>query len=246
MFSRPEKLNCMSLGVYRELAERILHASADDTIDTIVIGGTGRAFTTGGDLKEILAARQQGRQSGIDVVHQYAEAALRLFDAIETSSKTVVAMVNGVCQAGGLGIVLAADYSMVSDRATFAAAEGKVGLADPFVAERLGVHIGLARARKLVLTAEQIDAATALQYGMISEVVGHDQLEERTTGFVDSLAEISPHSRALFKRSLNRLLPRFDREVMLRGNTGADATEGLTAFVERRTPLWPSFNPASG
>jgi enoyl-CoA hydratase len=245
MFSRPEKLNCMSLSVYRELTERIVRASAEDTVDAIVIGGTGRAFTTGGDLKEILAARRESRQSGIDIVHQYAEAAIRLFDAIETSSKTVVAMVNGLCHGGGFGIVLSADYSVVSDRASLAAPEGKVGLADPFVTERLGAHIGLARARKLVLTAEPIDAATALQYGMISEVVGHDRLEDRTAEFVESLARISPHSRALFKRSLNRLLPRFDREVMLRGNTSADATEGLAAFIERRSPAWPSLDPAS-
>jgi enoyl-CoA hydratase/carnithine racemase len=245
-FSRPEKLNCMSLEVYRELTAHILAASADETIDAIVIAGSGRAFTTGGDLKEILAAWKEGRPAGVRVVHEYADAAIRLFDAVETSSKMVITMVNGLCQAGGFSIVLSCDYSIASDHAVFSVPEGKVGLADPFVTERLAAHVGLARARRLVFTAESIDASTALGYGMLSEVVPHDELEKRTEAFVESLAATSPHSRALFKRSLNRFLPRFDREVMLRGNTSPDAGEGLAAFVERRTPVWSAPGQAAG
>lgn len=238
--NNPAKMNRLGLVEYNELADAIIEANADDRLDVIVIAGTGKAFCTGGNLKEIQAEQAKGELPGKVVIQRFADASLRLFQAMESTSKTVVASINGLCQAGGFSIALSADICIASENASFCVPEGKVGLADPYVPLRLARAIGLPRARWMMFTGADVDARRALELGMVAEVVPHDQLTSATRDLTRQLQAIAPTSRAIYKRCTNADLAAFDRDAMLSANAGADAIEGLRAFVEKRPPVWPS------
>lgn len=238
--NRPKDLNCLSFQGYGALADAIVEASADDSVDVIVLSGSGRAFSTGGDLKQILAAFAAGEDEVARVTHRFADASMRAFQALEATPKTVVTMVNGICQAGGLSLVLCSDVCVASESARFSVPEGLVGLADPYAPARLARRIGTARAKWMLFGAQAIDAETALSYGLVNRVVEHGALEEETNAVVASLQATSPVTRALYKKAVNDDQAAFDREVMLRANAGADAYEGVRAFVDKNSPVWPS------
>lgn len=240
---RPDKLNCLELADYLSLGDAILDASADPSIDVIVVGATGRAFSTGGDLKESLAALEQGPAAAIRNVHRYADASGRMLQLMETSPKTIVVAVNGMCLAGGLCLLLSADVSVVSDRAYFSVPEGRVGLADPFIPLRLGRAIGPVRAKWLMASGEPMTAEAALAAGLITHLVPHDELDAATRRVVAQIQSTSPTTRALYKKAINSDLAPFDRDIQFRANASPDAAEGLAAFVEKRPPVWPSRQP---
>lgn len=238
--SNPEKMNCLGLAEYNGLADAIIDASADDSLDVIVIVGSGRAFCTGGNLKEIQAEQAKGELPGRVAIQRFADASLRLFQAIESTSKTVVAAVNGYCHAGGLSIALSADICIASDRADFCVPEAKVGLADPYAPLRLARAVGLPTARWMMYTAERIPAARAGELSLVNKVVPHDVLMDEAKALVGQLQRTSPTSRAIYKKCLNTDLPAFSRDAMISANASPDAIEGLLAFAERRDPVWPS------
>lgn len=238
--NNPEKMNCLGIAEYNGMADAVIDASADDTLDIIAITGSGRAFCTGGNLKEIQTEQAKGELQGKIVIQRFADASLRLFQAIESTSKTVVAVINGYCHAGGMSIALSADVSIASDRADFCVPEAKVGLADPYAPLRLARAVGLPRARWIMYTGVRIPAAQALEMSLVNKVVPHETLVEEACSLIAALQRTSPTSRAIYKKCLNLDLPAFSRDAMISANASADAYEGLRAFVEKRDPIWPS------
>lgn len=240
---RPEDLNCLSHEMYGQLADALVDAAADRTVDVVVLTGTGRAFSTGGDLKQILAAFREGPAEVDRVTQRFAEASMRAFQAIEACPKTVVAMVNGICQAGGMSLALCSDIVIASSDATFCVPEGKVGLADPFAPTRLARRVGVSAAKWLLMTADTVGAEEALAMGMVNRVVAPERLREATTEVVRRIQATSPVTRAIYKKCVTDDNVPFDRDVMLRANAGTDAAEGIGAFVAKRKPVWPSRAP---
>ncbi|CAN5343219.1 enoyl-CoA hydratase [soil metagenome] len=238
--NRPDDLNCISSDGYGALADAVGHASADSSVDVIHVTARGRAFSTGGDLKQILTAFSDGDAELRRVTQKFADNSMRAFQSLESTPKTVVAGINGICQAGGLSLVLCSDISIASDRATFSVPEGLVGLADPFAPARLARRVGTAQAKWLLMTAESIDAQRALDIGLINQVVSHDDLEEATNAAIAAVQATSPVTRGLYKKCVNDDQSRFDSDVMLRANITADAHEGVRAFVAKEKPVWPS------
>jgi enoyl-CoA hydratase len=237
---RPDDLNCLSYDMYGELADAMVSASADSSVDVVLLTGEGRAFSTGGDLKQILNAFSAGPAELDAVTQRFAEASMRAFQAIEACPKTVVSMVNGICQAGGMSIAMCSDVVIASSNATFCVPEGKVGLADPFAPTRLARRVGVSAAKWLLMTADTVSAQQALDMGMVNLVVEHESLRDETLAVVRKIQLTSPTTRAIYKKCVNDDNIGFDRDVMLRGNAGADAAEGIAAFVEKRAPVWPS------
>jgi len=117
--NRPHVLNALSVELYTELGDALIDASNDIDVQVILISGAGRAFSTGGDLK-------QGDTVNREDPQRFTEASNRMLKQILRSDKTVVAKVNGITQAGGLLIVAACDLAIASDRATFKCPEALV------------------------------------------------------------------------------------------------------------------------
>jgi enoyl-CoA hydratase/carnithine racemase len=238
---RLEKLNAMTLAMYQELAAAFAEVRDDGSIAVAILTGAGdRAFCAGADLGESIPALTEGRFdiSEWDGAHQKHS----------TLDKPVIAAVNGICMGAGFEILLSTDIRLAAETAVFAFPETGVGVVPAGgTLVRLARQIPRAWAMDLVLRGPRIDAATALRYGILNEVVPADRLADAARRYADELLTRSRTAVATAKRAMRELadLPEpeaFRREAELgqQAFTSADAREGLTAFAEKREPRFPS------
>jgi enoyl-CoA hydratase len=170
---RPEVRNAISSGLRRELTENIDRLGADDDVAAIVLTGTDPAFSAGVDLRELRADPEVARTVGPRTA------------PVLSAVKPLIAAVNGPAYTGGLELVLACHFVVASERATFADTHAKLGLLPGWgMSVLLAEAVGVRRARQISVTGRPIDAATALQWGLVNDVVPHDHLLEaaRTIG----------------------------------------------------------------
>lgn len=238
---RPEKLNALTLAMYRELGEAFAAVRDDDSLGVAVLTGAGdRAFCVGADLGESIPALTSGRFdiSEWDAAHQKHS----------TLDKPVIAAVNGLCLGGGFEIVLSTDIRIASTDASFALPETGVGVVPAGgTLVRLVRQISYPRAMELMLRGTRIDAETAREYGIVNTVVPADRLQDAALDVARELLSRSRVAVATVKRSVRELadLPEdeaFRREAVLgqQAFTSDDAREGLAAFAEHRPPRFPS------
>jgi enoyl-CoA hydratase/carnithine racemase len=152
--------------------------------------------------------------------------------------KPIVCAVNGICQGGGLMIAMLSDVAVASERATFRAPELLRGIADTNYAQVLPRQIGPARARDMLLTGREIDAATALDWGLVARVVAHERVEEEAEAVLAACCRTAPGARAAVKRTLHEYYGHYDRMAMDASIGGPEMVEGWRAFKERRSPSW--------
>jgi len=150
--------------MYFGIGYAIHRVEADDDLAGLVITGTGDVFAPGGDLGG------GGGEAWMDF-GSLPMAALTPYDALRTSTKPIVAAVNGLAQAGGVQIALCSDMAVVSDRATFRVPELFRGIADTYFSQMLARIIGPVRTRDLMMTGRTLTAQEALQWGLVSRVV---------------------------------------------------------------------------
>jgi enoyl-CoA hydratase/carnithine racemase len=238
---RPDKLNAMTLAMYDELADAFDRVRRDDSIGVAVLTGAGeRAFCVGADLTESIPALAEGRIdiSAWDGAHQKHT---RLF-------KPVVAAVNGLCLGAGFEILLSTDVRLAADSARFGLPESGVGVVPAGgTLTRLTRQIPYAWAMELMLVGDQVDAATALRYGLLNRVVPGEHLMTEAIGVAERLLQRSGVALEVIKSAVLQLgdMPQeaaFHAEALYgqRAFTSEDAREGLGAFAERRTPDFPS------
>jgi enoyl-CoA hydratase/carnithine racemase len=229
--NRTEALNALSVELYTELGDALIAASADDEVQVIVITGAGRAFSTGGDLK-------QGDQLDKTEPQLFVDASKRVFKQILTSEKTIVAKVNGITQAGGLAIVAACDLAVASDQACFKCPEALVGIWEPYTPCLLTPQIGMKRAKYMLLASESIDAVEAERIGLINRVVPHAELDKATNELIEHVLAGGPKTLRKFKQLINEHIRQFDSADVLEALSSEEAREGMAAFAEKRKPNW--------
>ena len=238
---RPEKLNALTLSMYDDLGSAFAEARDDAAVGVVVLTGAGdRAFCVGADLGESIPALATGRFdiSEWDTAHQKHS---RL-------DKPVIAAVNGLCLGGGFEILLSTDLRIAVDTARFSLPETGVGVVPAGgTLVRLVRQIPRAFAMDLMLRGAPIDAATALRYGILNEVVPAAELPGAALRMAEQLLTRSRTALATVKRAVRELadLPEddaFRREAHLgqEAFTSEDAREGLDAFAHRRPPRFPS------
>lgn len=226
---RTHRRNAFSQDVYRALKRAAVWADRTAAVDVVVLTGTDRWFGSGGDLA--------GRAEADDLGAEWDGTDHFPFRHIERCRKLWVARINGLCHAGGIDLALHCDVTIASDRARFRVPELLRGLPDPMLPARLVAAVGLARARFLVFTAAEIDAATALAIGLVADVVPHDELDSRVEWAVGQIRSTGPGARALLKREINRQFPPADMTLFSQVGP-AELTEGMRSFVEKRPPDW--------
>jgi enoyl-CoA hydratase/carnithine racemase len=229
--NRPDQLNAFTSRLYGELKWALRQAGADPTVDVVVVTGTGKAFATGGDLKEILDRLESG-----DPLAMHAFFDNFPWPEIRSCPKVVIAAINGLCLAGGLIAALCCDISVAAESARFASTEGMVGIADALGPALLHARVGTAKAKYLLLTGQMIDAREAERIGLVTEVVPDDRLEARVAKIVAELRETSPVARRLFKEYVNAHTPLPDGAGVLPALASPEVLEGLRAFAEGRKP----------
>ena len=230
---RPKARNALTPAMYFGIKKAVHHVNAHKELRALIITGTGDVFAPGGDLG--------GRcEEGDQPVPEGLSYEMLPFVTIRESQAPVIAAVNGICQAGGLLISMLADIAVVSERATFRVPELLRGIIDATYAAILPIHVGMAQARDLLLSARKIDAAEALRIGLISRMVPHGDLHAEARKAAIEILQTAPECRAHVKRMLNQQYARIDYETMfvsLMSDT-SEAREGMTAFMEKRQPSW--------
>ncbi len=234
VIDRPDKANALTPAMYEGLRRALLLAELDDSVDVITISATGdQYFVPGGDLSigaDEWAADLVGKLAAAEGAFPY--------QSFERCSKVVITAVNGLCQAAGLIIVLMSDLVIASEHARFRVPELLRGLVDPFVPPRLPMHIGLAKARWMIYTAEELDADAAERAGLVAKVVAHERLEEEMESVTALVRRTAPGARAIAKRMVNQALVPIRLDDFLLAMRSPEAVEGMRSFQEKRPPSW--------
>ena len=239
--NRPAVLNALNLALKSELAERIAELGARRDVRAVVLTGSGRAFCSGGDIREMDPGRTPA-----DTRERLLALHRNVFTPIAALEKPVIAAVNGAAVGAGLSLALACDLIFAAERATFGAVFSRRGLVpDAGAAFRLVRFVGVARAKELVFSGRSVAAAEALQLGLVQRVMADDALLRETQAYAASLAQGATVALGLSKRLLD-LAPSSSLEAMIEHEIGAviqavgtaDHAEALRAFGERRTPLF--------
>lgn len=234
VFDRPDKANALTMEMYEALNRGLWEAELDDAVDVITITATGDDyFVPGGDLAsgaDDWEADIAGRLAHVEGDFPYP--------TFERTSKLIITGVNGLCQAAGIVIVLMSDLVVASERARFKVPEALRGLVDPFVPTRLPSHVGLAKARWMTFTGEDMGAADAERFGLVGKVVPHDALATTLDETVAAVRRTAPGARANYKRMISHSLPAIRYDEFFAQMRSREAMEGMRSFTEKRPPSW--------
>jgi 2-(1,2-epoxy-1,2-dihydrophenyl)acetyl-CoA isomerase len=233
--NRPEVLNAITPALLDEVTESLRDAAAGRTVRAVIITGAGRGFCSGQDLRA--AASEGGLDVGA-VLRDHYTPAIR---AIRSMDQPVIAAVNGVAAGAGFSLALACDLRIAAESATFVQAFVRIGLipdlASTYFLPRL---IGPARAAELTMLGDMVDAARALELGIVNRVVPDAELAPVAAELAGRLAR-GPRSIGLTKRALevsheNDLEAQLAVEERLQteATTTRDFAEGVSAFLEKR------------
>jgi 2-(1,2-epoxy-1,2-dihydrophenyl)acetyl-CoA isomerase len=241
--NRPEKLNAFAGTMRQEIADALVELERDPAVRVIVITGAGRGFCAGADvgyLAELIERRD------VEAMAALVEAGRRVVMTMRESSKPVIGSINGVAAGGGANLALACDLRIAGDQARLGQTFNRIGLhpdwGGTYFLPRL---VGPAKALELFWLAELLDAPECLRLGLFNRVVPQSVLEQETMTIARTLAAKPALALSLAKRavyaSLDRTLPEmldYELEAQLRCFESGDAAEGVTAFLDKRAPVF--------
>jgi enoyl-CoA hydratase/carnithine racemase len=236
--NRPEKRNALSLELMQELLAALRRVSGEPGVRAIVLEAAGPAFSAGHDLSEMIDRDVPFFQHLFDVCTELMEAIHRL-------PQPVIAKVHATATAAGCQLVAACDLAVASESARFATPGVKIGLFCSTPMVPLSRAIGRKRALDMLLTGRPIDAATALDWGLVNRVVPDDALDAEIDALVDAIARSSPLTVGIGKEAFYSQIEldehrAYDltKAVMAMNARADDAQEGMCAFLEKRPPEW--------
>ena len=233
--SIPERKNPLGPVMVNELLYALDDARDDPQVRVVVLTGAGKAFSAGGDLK------QMGTSSALESKGDYSDLLLR-FPQLH---KPTVARVPGYAMGGGLGLVASCDFAVACESAVLGTPEIKRGLFPMMIMAVLQQVMPRRELMNMMLLGERLTAAEAKRAGLLSQVVGDGELDEVVDALTRRLAGQSPTAMARGLRafhgqreqSLAMAIPKLRDELFSLLGT-EDAREGLTAFFEKRDPVW--------
>jgi enoyl-CoA hydratase/carnithine racemase len=237
---RPERMNALTFDSYAELTDTFHALRTRESVRAVVITGTGRAFCTGGDVKDIIGKLLDAPE---DRVHAFTRMTCRLIENMRLLEKPIIASLNGVTCGAGAVIATAADVRLASDTAKIAFLFTKVGLcgADMGAAWLLPRIVGLGHASELLMMGEFVTAARAYEIGLYNKVVSEVELGAVTVDWATRLAAGPSMGLAVTKRMLNHeasmtLADALQAEGWVQAECMAhpDYREAHAAFVEKR------------
>ena len=229
----PGKLNRVSLAARRQLASAFAELGADEGVRAVVLTGAGGTFTAGGDIASFLSAP----------VDEMTTLAFNVASP-ERCTKPVIARIEGYCLGIGFELALACDFRICSEDAQLGLPEIGLGMIPGSGGtQRLARLVGLSRAKDVIMRRKRISAEDALAWGLASEVVPAEGLDEAVERVIGELSALSPVALAMAKRVLNHVYDAplhvgLDLEGLAYGvlKSTDDFREGVESFVEKRPP----------
>ncbi len=238
VLNRPEKRNALSLELMEEMIAALHEVSAGPDARVIVIEGAGPAFSAGHDLSEMI-----GREREF-FAHLFDRCSV-MMETLHEVPQPVIAKVHGIATAAGCQLVAACDLAVAAEGTRFATPGVKIGLFCSTPMVPVSRAVGRKRAMQMLLTGEPIDAPTALDWGLLNRVVPLEVLEAAVAELVEAIARSSAYTVATGKQAFYSQVDRAEDEayarcelVMTDNALAHDAQEGMTAFLEKRDPIW--------
>lgn len=237
--NRPDKLNALNKDVFTDLDAVMNEVESNAAIKAVIITGAGpKAFVAGADISEFTGLNHS---EGMEL----ARRGQNIFFKMEECSKPVVAAVNGFALGGGCELAMACHFRVASENAKFGQPEVNLGLIPGYGGtQRLTQLVGKGRAMELLMTANMIDAATALQYGLVNHVVPAEELLPKTVSILQTILTKAPFAVSQCISAVNAAYAnsRNGYEAELNGFgscfTTEDMKEGATAFLEKRKAVF--------
>jgi enoyl-CoA hydratase/carnithine racemase len=235
--NRPQRRNALSLGHMRELITAFAAAGSSDALG-IVLAGNGPVFSAGHDFADVVDA-------DLPEVRALLMTCTELMTLMQQVPQPVVARVHGLATAAGCQLVATADLAVASEEAGFAAPGGKGGwfCTTPMVA--VARNVGRKRAAEMAMSGDVIDARTALDWGLVNQVVPAAQLDSAVQDLLERVTRGSADSKGIGKQALYAQIdldqPKayaYAVEVMAATSQLPDAREGMRAFLGKRKPRW--------
>jgi methylglutaconyl-CoA hydratase len=239
---RPELHNAFDADLILTLTAALENAGADPGIRAVVLEGAGTSFSAGADLNWMrgmaAASEEENRHDAL--------ALARLMRTLDELPKPTIARVHGAAFGGGVGLVACCDIAIGVPEAKFGLTESKLGLLPAAISPYVIAAIGSRQARRWFASAEIFDAQTALQIGLLHQLVPADQLDAAVDRQVALLLKAGPIAAAGAKRLVIRVAGESDRDSLDADNarliaqlrTSPEGQEGLAAFLEKRPPAW--------
>ncbi|NLR73137.1 crotonase/enoyl-CoA hydratase family protein [Novosphingobium sp. ERN07] len=243
--NRPDTRNAISETAHsEEIAEFCARTTRDMSVRAVVLTGAGKAFCAGGNVKHMAEKAGMFGGSPFSIRNQYRTGIQLIPSALYELEVPVVAAVNGPAIGAGLDLACMADIRVASEKALFAESFVKLGIVPgDGGAWLLPRVIGMARASLMTLTGDTIDAAQALEYGLVSEVVAPEQVLTRAVEIARSIAANPGHATRMAKRLLRegqdmKLAPLLELSAAYQAlaHHTQDHHEAVDAFLEKRAP----------
>jgi enoyl-CoA hydratase len=241
-FNNPARHNAVSIEMWKAVPEIMAEFENDDQIRVVVVGGAGgKAFVSGADISEF-AEKRSSREN----VLEYNRISGKANAAIINFPKPTIAMIQGYCVGGGLGLALCCDLRIATEDARFAVPAAKLGLGYAFDGiKRLVDVVGPSFAKEIFYTARQFDAAEALQMGLVNRVVATADIEAYVRDYAATIGGNAPLTVNAVKLCVNEATRDPDKRNLAAAQLAVDAcfasadyVEGRTAFVEKRKPAF--------
>lgn len=238
-FNRPKKFNSFNREMALMLQEELKLVAENDEVGAIVLTGAGKAFCAGQDLQEVT---DPDKNPGFKkILEEHYNPIIQL---IRSSSKPVIAAVNGVAAGAGANIALACDIVVANEKASFIQAFSKIGLipdsGGTFFLPRL---VGFQRALALAMLGDQVDAIEAERMGMIYTYYSSENFEAEVNKLAEKLAHMPTKALANIKEAFNASMTNtlneqlaLESKLQIASAQTEDYTEGVNAFLEKRTP----------
>lgn len=237
-FDRPEKKNALHSSMVIELGRLIVELEKDDSVRCVVLTGTEAAFAAGADIKEMVAFGPPATSNNPRRV-----AAWR---AIERFEKPLIAAVNGIAFGAGCELAMVCDFIIAGSNAQFGQPEVKIGgMAGDGGTQRLPRKLGPNLASYMLFTGDPIGVERAFQLGFVVEVCEPDRTVARAVEIAGTIAGRAPvavrYTKACIRTAVGATLENgiaFERDAIWRNSMTDDRKEGMTAFVEKRPPVF--------
>jgi enoyl-CoA hydratase len=241
-FNNPERHNAVSLEMW-EATKRILDGfAADDDIRVVVLTGAGgKAFVSGADISKFASER-----ATLEASRAYNVKSDAAYTSVADFPKPTIAMIKGYCIGGGVGLAVCCDLRICSDNSRFAVPAAKLGLGYGYSGlKRLVDIVGPSFAKEIFYTARQFDAHEALTMGLVNRVVPAADLETYVKSITDMICANAPLTIKAVKVTVGEMLKDESKRNLARSTelvercfASRDYTEGRTAFMEKRKPVF--------